>query len=489
MSFTHWLRNLRSAIAPGQIERNHRRRQSGRGRATRRLEVETLERRDLPSYAFTPIDPPDSISTNGLINERLNESGINDSGQIVGRYVDAIGTTHGFLRSGGSYTTLDVPGSTFTVANGINASGQIVGAYYDPASDKRYGFLLSGGSYTTLDVAGSTLTAATGINDAGQIVGHYFTPGVTHGFLLSGGSYTTFDVPDSNNVTRPNGINASGQIVGGFLDANVNRGFLLSGGSYTTFDVPDSTFTWGHGINAVGQIVGQYIDAGGTHGFLLSGGSYTTLDVPGSTLTAANEINASGQIVGKYLDENGISHGFLATLPARVESVVVNDGSAQRSMVNSLTVTFDSAVTLDSGAFEVRPQGGSPVGVSVATSEVGGRTIAVLTFTGSDIIGGSLADGSYTLTVRADRVHDRWGLELDGDGNGLLGGDRVDGLFRLFGDGDGDRDLDGLDRGLFRSAFGKGAADVGYLWYFEFDGDGDVDGLDNGQFNRRFGQF
>ena len=41
---------------------------------------------------------------------------------------------------------------------------------------------------------------------------------------------------------------------------------------------------------------------------------------------------------------------------ARVKSVQVNDGSAQRSMVNSLTVTFDRPVTIDAGAFELRRQ-------------------------------------------------------------------------------------------------------------------------------------
>src|SRR5204862_945718 len=51
--------------------------------------------------------------------------------------------------------------------------------------------------------------------------------------------------------------------------------------------------------------------------------------------------------------------------PARVESAVVNDGSAQRSMVTSLTVTFDRLVTVDPGAFELRQQGGSLVQLSV----------------------------------------------------------------------------------------------------------------------------
>ena len=40
-----------------------------------------------------------------------------------------------------------------------------------------------------------------------------------------------------------------------------------------------------------------------------------------------------------------------AAAPAKIESVVINDGSAQRSMVNSLTITFDRVVTFDPGAF------------------------------------------------------------------------------------------------------------------------------------------
>jgi arylsulfate sulfotransferase len=173
----------------------------------------------------------------------------------------------------------------------------------------------------------------------------------------------------------------------------------------------------------------------------------------------------------------------------KVESVVVNDGSAQRSMVNSITVTFGGSVVLEPGAIELRRQDGSLVNAEFNISLLSGKTVAVLTFAGPEFVGGSLVDGSYTLTVRADLVHDRWGRELDGNGDGAAGGDRVDGFFRLFGDSDGDGDVDGQDRDRFRSASGRTAADAGYLWYFDFDGDGDVDGLDNGQFNRRFGQY
>jgi hypothetical protein len=187
--------------------------------------------------------------------------------------------------------------------------------------------------------------------------------------------------------------------------------------------------------------------------------------------------------LSRRLAELAVSHGD----PAKIESVVVNDGSAQRSMVNSLRVTFDRVVTLDAGAFGLMGQDGRAVGLTVETSVVGGRTVAVLTFTGSGILGGSLADGNYTLTIRGDHIRDEVGRELDGDHDGNAGGERVDAFFRLFGDSDGDGDVDRLDRDLFRSAF-KSAGESGYLWYFDFDGDGDVDGRDNGQFNRRFAQ-
>jgi hypothetical protein len=178
----------------------------------------------------------------------------------------------------------------------------------------------------------------------------------------------------------------------------------------------------------------------------------------------------------------------LAGPPRTVESVVVNDSSAQRSMINQIAVTFDGAAILEPGAIELRRQDGSLVDAQFSIAPVNGQTVAVLTFVGADFIGSSLADGNYTLTILADQVHDRWGRQLDGDGDGSAGGDRVDAFFRLFGDSDGDGDLDWQDRNLFRSAFHESAGEAGYLWYFDFDGDGDVDGLDNGQFNRRLGQ-
>jgi hypothetical protein len=164
--------------------------------------------------------------------------------------------------------------------------------------------------------------------------------------------------------------------------------------------------------------------------------------------------------------------------PTRIESVVINDGSAQRSMVNSITVTFDRVVTIDPGAFGLQNGHGNSVGVDVAASVEGGRTVAILTFSGPGIIGGSLADGAYTLTVRGDHIRDEVGRELDGDGDGNGGGNRTESFHRLFGDSDGDRDVDLIDAARFLSTIGGREGHNRYLWYFDVNDDGRVGLLD-----------
>ena len=70
-----------------------------------------------------------------------------------------------------TFTTLDIPGATGTIAYGINGRGQIVG-YYGDAQRVGHGFVRAkDGTFTTLDVPGATGTIAFGINGHGQIVG------------------------------------------------------------------------------------------------------------------------------------------------------------------------------------------------------------------------------------------------------------------------------------------------------------------------------
>lgn len=236
-------------------------------------------------YIITTIDVPGSNSGTTAA------WGINDAGQIVGEYNGSPGAhtsnSHGFLYSGGTYTTIDMPGAAGTILHGISASGQIVGEWNDGRSD--YGFLLSGGIFTPVHAPASVASIPYGINASGQIVGTAFDTRRS-GFLLSGDSYTTIRVPGALE-TEAFGINASGQIVGYSYDGRTFRGFIFDGGNYTSLNP-------GHfpmGINDAGQIV-----------------EFSTLNVPGSIYTANTGINNAGQIVGYYFDTTGY-HGFLAT--------------------------------------------------------------------------------------------------------------------------------------------------------------------------------
>ena len=231
---------------------------------------------------------------------------INDAGKIVGSYRDATsGQPHGFLLSGGVYTTIDDPNAAtgFEPRPGDGSMG------HQRLPDRSWGdircrlgphgFLLSGGVFTTIDVPNAAIgsadgTGASAINASGQIVGYYDTfgapgPGV-HGFLLSGGVYTTIDDPNGYYSTFPSGSTTLGRSLGTMsMPAVVSHGFLYSGGVYTTIDdpvgatAPLANGTEAFGINNAGQIVGFYHDASGvSHGFLYSGGVYTTIDYPGA---------------------------------------------------------------------------------------------------------------------------------------------------------------------------------------------------------------
>ena len=67
------------------------------------------------SYTFTAMDVPGSIST--------ATTGMNNRGQIVGRFRDAAGGTRGFLINGATLTIIDVPGIRETTeADAIDVS-------------------------------------------------------------------------------------------------------------------------------------------------------------------------------------------------------------------------------------------------------------------------------------------------------------------------------------------------------------------------------
>jgi outer membrane protein assembly factor BamB len=199
---------------------------------------------------------------------------------------------------------------------------------------------------------------------------------------------------------------------------------------------------------------------------------------PDGTLTFTPAANANGKarVTVRLKDDGGRAYGGRDTSPRRtftitvtpvpdVARVVVNRGAAQRSRVTDFAVTFDTVVdpVLLAEAFALTRTDGTSVGAVLVTSSVSlGRTTARLQFSGDGTEAGSLADGLWTLRVRADRVL---------AGGTPMAADYTSALHRLFGDADGDRDVDGADEVRFNASYGSRSNQLRYRSHFDWDQD------------------
>ena len=141
----------------------------------------------LSGGVYTSIDFPGSAASTQAWK-------INDMGEIVGRYASASdGKNHMFVLSNASFTSIpDVPGALETAVvedGGLNNAGDIVSQHCSSkpcvlsTPGAIHGFLLSGGVYTTFDFPGATETTAFGLNSFDDIVGAYVDSSGLHGYL------------------------------------------------------------------------------------------------------------------------------------------------------------------------------------------------------------------------------------------------------------------------------------------------------------------
>jgi hypothetical protein len=158
-------------------------------------------------------------------------------------------------------------------------------------------------------------------------------------------------------------------------------------------------------------------------------------------------------------------------------------------MVTQIKVTFSEAVSIPSlaDAFKLERYANGTAGtVGLVFNQVGANV--TITFDNSGTIpidlAGSLADGTYRLTINADKVSGVGGF-LDGNKNGTFDGAPADNVIqlthRLFGDGTGDGAVTSSDFAQFRTVFGVAGPT------FDFDGNGVVNSNDFAEFRKRFG--
>jgi subtilisin-like proprotein convertase family protein/photosystem II stability/assembly factor-like uncharacterized protein len=255
--------------------------------------------------------------------------------------------------------------------------------------------------------------------------------------------------------------------------AQSNSGTLNSWSIAVTTGEPSTTSQAG-GVYALrGNPPGTY-----TIRRVLQSGWFATEPLGGAAI-----VNLTGA-----LGVTGVNFGQTMTPPVRVSSVVINGGAQQRSRVTQVQVNFDQLVGLPANpadAFQLRRLSDNALVGLTATVTNTTTTSVMLTFNGAISEFGSLADGRYQLTVFAAQVSNSHG-QLDGDGNGIAGDDftfgEAQGLYRFFGDINGDRHVDIADFGLFSaSIFNPG----NYIAGFDFNNDGHIDIADFGQFSLR----
>lgn len=200
-----------------------------------------------PGGEFTTFDAPGAGSVAAFGYGTFPKT-INSAGAIAGHYSDVRNVIHGFLRSpSGKFTTFEAPGASTVAAagfgtfpEGMNDAGVITGRFAD-ANGLYHGFLRTpGGEFTTFDAPGASSFAGGGngtlpksINAHGAITGHYAdAQALIHGFVRSpGGKVTTFDAPGPSGAAGwgifPESINDAGAITGHYTDGvGMNHGFL-----------------------------------------------------------------------------------------------------------------------------------------------------------------------------------------------------------------------------------------------------------------------
>jgi len=365
-----------------------------------------------------------------------------------------------------------------------------------PVSDFATGDVTLSGTAgaTTAIVTGSGTTynvAVTGMTSSGTVIAT-----IAAGVATSGGSGNLASTSTDNTVTfdtslptassTPAGVSTFGD-TSYLFTVTYSDNLAVSG---STFDGNDVRVT-GPGLFDVPAAL-VTVDSPGdgsprtvTYSITPPGGSWNNADngtyfvsLQGSQITDTAGNAAIAGTLGTF--------DVIVPAPVTVTGIQINDGSAQRSLVTSLTVTFSGPVSLPAipaDAFQLVRQ--SPGG-SVALNAVVNGNAVTLNFIGGTVNGISLADGLYTLTVSKSQVNggnfDSTGTNLPGDDFVYVGNTITQKLFRLFGDADGNAAVTSNDFAVFRTFFGLSGPSM-----FDFDGNNQTNSDDFAQFRQRFG--
>jgi hypothetical protein len=188
--------------------------------------------------SFHKVEFPTGNNASPVLDQLL---GINDHGIAVGFYNNHSGASRGYEYNINNhhFSMVTEPGAPTggaapsLTASGINNRGDVAG-FYTAAGGVVKGFLKIGGHFTSIAVPGASSTMAFGVNNNDAVVGTYTVgtgnAAVTHGFVWHVGGHFLLNVDDPHGVgaTTLNGINDEGDIVGFYTDSAGNTDGLVA---------------------------------------------------------------------------------------------------------------------------------------------------------------------------------------------------------------------------------------------------------------------
>lgn len=386
----------------------------------------------------------------------------------------------------GDVVTATVTGAFVDKHVGIGKTVNLSG--YTLAGVDSGNYSVTGNSTTTADIHAKELTAS----------------GTASHKVYDGGVSASTAVVLSGVVS---GEDVSATVTGAFSDKHVATGktvalsaYVLSGADANNYTVVGNATTTAN-ITALALVMTAVAasknydgdtSSSGVPTFapdLVEGDTSAFIQTYDSALVGAGKTLTPSGLVNDGNGGNNYSYTFVSNANGTIvatnaaptlSSVLINDSvvflsSTQRSQVVSLRVTFSGMVQVDPEAFTLTNLGLlTAVTTSIPQNQIlyshGAGTSFVITFGAADVpvgtnhngiirragdsalsvSGNSLADGNYRLTIDPTKVRQADGQSLAG--SNVFGAAQNDKFFRMFGDSDGDGDVDGTDTLAFRRA-------------------------------------
>ena len=252
--------------------------------------------------AFQPLNFP------APANHLPTPTALNDLGAIVGSYLDANATSHGFLLYQGKVSSFMFPGSIRTEAWDISRTGIIVGTYNVSGVAGTRAFMVKSGVFHQIKIPGflSTNTSAFGVNANGDVVGRFVSNGAAFGYLLRNGKLTILSFPGATAGTTPTSINDQGVVVGNYVVSfgAPEHAFMWKDGVFSNISPPDNTTAEASKISNTGVVVGSYVSPsdGLRHGFSFENGTYTKIDISPTVGSLIDAVNKSDNVIAEKIE-------------------------------------------------------------------------------------------------------------------------------------------------------------------------------------------